>query len=51
VEAFVEALESRINPSIPVRLLPMHVNDELFSSAVVQEFETLMLSKSEGVSK
>ena len=51
VKAFVEALESRIKPSIPVRLLPMHVNDELFSSAVVQEFETLMLSKSEGVSK
>jgi uncharacterized protein (UPF0261 family) len=50
VEAFVEALESRINPSIPVRLLPMHVNDESFSSAVVQEFETLMVSKSKGVS-
>ncbi len=51
VKAFVEALKSRIKPSIPVRLLPMHVNDELFSSAVVQEFETLMLSKSETVSK
>jgi uncharacterized protein (UPF0261 family) len=51
VKAFVEALESRIKPSIPVRLLPMHVNDKLFSSAVVQEFETLMLSKSKAVSK
>jgi uncharacterized protein (UPF0261 family) len=50
VEAFVEALESRIKPSVPVRLLPMHVNDESFSSAVVQEFETLMVSKSKGVS-
>lgn len=49
VEAFVKALESRIKPSIPVRSLPMHVNDESFSSAVVQEFETLMLSKSKGV--
>ena len=45
VKAFVEALESRIKPSIPVRLLPMHVNDESFSSAVVQEFEGLMLSQ------
>ena len=48
VEAFVEALERRIKPSIPVRLLPMHVNDESFSSAVVQEFETLMLQRSKG---
>ncbi len=50
VKAFVEALESRIKPSIPVRLLPLHVNDELFSSAVVREFETLMLAKSKAVS-
>jgi uncharacterized protein (UPF0261 family) len=49
VKAFVEALESRIKSSIPLRLLPMHVNDESFSTAVVQEFETLMLL-SKGVS-
>jgi uncharacterized protein (UPF0261 family) len=49
VTAFVEALASRIKPSIPLRLLPMHVNDESFSSAVVQEFEILMLAKSKGV--
>ena len=47
VEAFVKALKSRIKP--PVRWLPMHVNDEAFSSAVVQEFETLMLAQSKGV--
>lgn len=51
VKAFVEALESRIKPSIPVRLLPMHVNDESFSSAVIQEFDTLMLAQSKKVSK
>jgi uncharacterized protein (UPF0261 family) len=45
VKAFVEALESRIKPSIPLRLLPMHVNDEAFSTAIVQEFEALMLSR------
>lgn len=45
VKSFVEALESRIKPSIPLRLLPMHVNDESFSTAVVQEFEGLMLSQ------
>ncbi len=47
VKAFVEAIESRIKPSIPLRLLPMHVNDESFSTAVVQAFETLMLCRNE----
>jgi uncharacterized protein (UPF0261 family) len=47
VKAFVEALQSRIAPTIPLHLLPMHVNDELFSTAVVQEFETLMTSRIE----
>jgi uncharacterized protein (UPF0261 family) len=42
VRAFVAALQKRIKPSIPLRLLPLHVNDEAFADAVVEEFETLM---------
>jgi uncharacterized protein (UPF0261 family) len=55
VQAFVAALQERIKPSIPLRLLPLHVNDDAFASAVVEEFETLMrahrpeLSKLKGV--
>ena len=47
VKAFVEALKGRIKPSIPVRLLPMHVNDESFSTAMVEELEGLMRSRVE----
>jgi uncharacterized protein (UPF0261 family) len=42
VRAFVAALQQRIKPCVPVRLLPLHVNDEAFSTAVFEQFETLM---------
>ena len=56
VKAFVDGLEKRIKPSIPVRLLPLHVNDDAFADAVLEEFDALMranrpeLSKPKGVS-
>jgi uncharacterized protein (UPF0261 family) len=42
VKAFVAALQKRLQPAIPLRLLPLHVNDDAFADAVVEEFETLM---------
>jgi uncharacterized protein (UPF0261 family) len=45
VEAFVKSLQTHISPSIPVQLLPWHVNDEPFSAAMVEEFEELMRAK------
>jgi uncharacterized protein (UPF0261 family) len=44
VRAFVRGLQGKIKSSIPVRLLPMHINDEAFATAVVDEFERLMRS-------
>jgi uncharacterized protein (UPF0261 family) len=41
VAAFVKGLQEKIHPAIPVRLLPLHVNDEAFADAVVEEYETL----------
>lgn len=41
VQAFVKGLQEKIRPAIPVRLLPLHVNDETFSDAVVEEYERL----------
>ena len=41
VQAFVAALEKRVKPSIPVRLLPLHVNDDAFADAVLEEFDEL----------
>lgn len=38
VAAFVSGLQAQIKSSIPVRLLPMHINDELFATAVAEEF-------------
>ena len=45
VEAFVKSLQAHISRSIPVQLLPWHVNDEPFSAAMVEEFEKLMRAK------
>jgi uncharacterized protein (UPF0261 family) len=42
VEAFVKGLKAAIDPTIPVMLLPLHVNDEAFGRAVVDEFESLL---------
>jgi len=42
VEAFVKGLKAAINPTIPVRLLPLHVNDEGFARAVVEVFEGML---------
>lgn len=41
VAAFVKGLREKIRPAIPVRLLPLHVNDDAFSDAVVEEYERL----------
>lgn len=45
VRAFVRGLQRGIDPSIPVRVLPMHINDEQFAVAVVDEFEEMMQSQ------
>ncbi len=42
IRAFVKGLQGEIAASIPVRLLPMHINDEAFAAAVVDEFEKLV---------
>jgi len=42
VRAFVRGLQGAIGPSIPVRVLPLHINDEGFAVAVVDEFEKLV---------
>jgi uncharacterized protein (UPF0261 family) len=41
VRAFVKGLQGAIDPAVPVRLLPLHVNDPAFADAVVEEFERL----------
>jgi uncharacterized protein (UPF0261 family) len=41
VQAFVKGLQEKISLAIPVRLLPLHINDEAFSDAVVEEYERL----------
>ena len=41
VRAFVKGLQEMLDPSVPVRLLPLHVNDPAFADAVVEEFENL----------
>jgi uncharacterized protein (UPF0261 family) len=41
VRAFVRGLRRTLDPAVPVRLLPLHVNDPAFADAVVEEFETL----------
>jgi len=41
VRAFVKGLQGTIDPAVPVRLLPLHVNDPAFADAVVEEFERL----------
>jgi len=38
VEAFVKAIRDKLKPSIPLKILPLHVNDEAFAAAVVGEF-------------
>ena len=44
IRAFVRGLQGEIAASIPVKLLPMHINDEAFATAVVDDFESLMRS-------
>ena len=51
VRAFVRGLQGKIKSSIPVRLLPLHVNDEAFATAVVDEFEKLARTKKPHVTK
>ncbi|MBE0569317.1 MAG: Tm-1-like ATP-binding domain-containing protein [Deltaproteobacteria bacterium] len=41
VRAFVRGLQGNLDPAVPVRLLPLHVNDPAFADAVVAEFEKL----------
>ena len=40
--AFVQSLQAHIESGVPVRLLPMHINDGPFATAVVKEFSQLM---------
>ena len=40
--AFVQSLQAHIQSGVPVRLLPMHINDGPFATAVVKEFSKLM---------
>jgi len=40
--AFIRGLQGVIDPSIPVKVLPLHINDEAFAGAVVDEFEKLV---------
>jgi uncharacterized protein (UPF0261 family) len=42
VQAFVKGLQGEIAASISVKLLPMHINDEAFAAAIVDEFEKLV---------
>ena len=42
VRAFVRGLRGTLAPAVPVRLLPLHVNDPAFADAVVEEFEMLL---------
>ncbi|MBA4422250.1 MAG: hypothetical protein C0390_03995 [Syntrophus sp. (in: bacteria)] len=42
VRAFVKGLQEKVKSSIPVKLLPMHINDEPFAAAVVDEFQNLV---------
>lgn len=42
VRAFVKGLQEKVKSSIPIKLLPMHINDEPFAAAVVEEFEKLI---------
>jgi uncharacterized protein (UPF0261 family) len=41
VRAFVKGLREKLRPEIPVRLLPLHVNDDAFADAVVEVYESL----------
>lgn len=51
VRAFVRGLQGKIKSSIPVRLLSLHVNDEAFATAVVDEFEKLVQTKKPNITK
>jgi uncharacterized protein (UPF0261 family) len=41
-QAFIDALQSDLNPEIPVRLVPEHINTEAFAQAAVDELLALM---------
>jgi uncharacterized protein (UPF0261 family) len=45
VAAFVKGLQEQIKDSIPVKLLSMHMNDEPFATAVVEEFEKIFRAR------
>jgi len=49
VRAFVRGLKGKIKSSIPVRLLSLHINDEAFASAVVDEFMKVVQMKKPNV--
>jgi uncharacterized protein (UPF0261 family) len=51
VAAFVKGLKGVIDEAVPVRLLPLHINDEAFAHAVVETFEDLMKTAGRGPSK
>lgn len=42
VAAFVHSLQAHIKSCIPVRLLPMHINDRPFATAAVKEFSKVL---------
>jgi uncharacterized protein (UPF0261 family) len=46
VAAFVKSLQEHIKAAIPVKLLPMHMNDESFADKVVEEFERIFKARS-----
>ena len=41
VQAFIKTLKEKLKPSVPLKLLPYHINDEAFAAAVVREFLAL----------
>jgi uncharacterized protein (UPF0261 family) len=51
IRAFVKGLQGEIAAAIPVRLLPMHINDEAFAAAVVDEFAELVNGQKAETSK
>lgn len=51
VRAFVKGLQEKVKSSIPIKLLSMHINDESFAAAVVEEFEKLIQTQKHSITK
>ena len=51
VEAFVKSLKEKLEPSIPLKILPFHVNDEAFAAVVVGEFLKLAEAQKKGAAR